>query len=234
MMLDPNDPRLIDLALGELHPQEAQDLNAALQAPENAAARNAVREFQHLAGLAKATLTEEPATPLEPAQREAVLDAAEDAGKSNVTAFPQKRSFLPWISLAAASAAVVLIGFGVTLLNSNQNLVSDETMAYETFLQNAQKNALPGDAPAVPAEVREQMDALGYLLEHGAAQSSATAAEPPAARASLASGAARRARKPAIFASADLRAVAPSVDFNASRRATASWSPPFAASAYHM
>jgi Mg-chelatase subunit ChlD len=179
MILDPNDPRLIDLALGELDPQEAQELNAALQAPENAEARNAVREFQQLAGLAKTTLAEEPATPLEPGQREAVLDAAEDAGRSNVTAFPRKRSFLPWISLAAASAAVVLIGFGVTLLNSNQNLVSDETMAYETFLQNAQKNALPGDAPAVPAEVREQMDALGYLQDDGAAQSSATAAETP-------------------------------------------------------
>jgi hypothetical protein len=112
MRLDKDDPRLMDYALGELDTGDMKVIEAALDAAENHAARDAVEAYRSVGRLATDALGAEPAETLTEEQREAVLAGA--AGTTNIVPMRRgRRAF--WGSLAvaaavaAASAAVVLL-----------------------------------------------------------------------------------------------------------------------------
>ena len=69
MRLNSNDPRLIDYALGELSEEETEAIAAALELPENQAARDEVAAIQDLAEASREALAEEPAPALNDMQR---------------------------------------------------------------------------------------------------------------------------------------------------------------------
>ncbi len=75
-MINKDDPRLIDYALGEMTPEEAAAFAAVLNQPENEEARQTVREFQQVAGVATDALAAEPKERLHDEQRTSILDQA--------------------------------------------------------------------------------------------------------------------------------------------------------------
>ncbi|MCK5863043.1 MAG: von Willebrand factor type A domain-containing protein [Candidatus Hydrogenedentes bacterium] len=115
-MIDHNDPRLIDYALGELTPEEAKAVEAELKQPGNAEALKGMKEFQIVAGAAKDALEAEPAGQLRAEQREAVIEQA--AAPANVTPITKAPRFLyPRIFTYAVLAACLIATFTFVMPN---------------------------------------------------------------------------------------------------------------------
>jgi hypothetical protein len=116
-MIDHNDPRLIDYALGELTPEEAKEFEAELNQPENAEALKAMKEFQTVAGAAKNALAAEPAGQLRAEQREAVIEqAATPANVTSIDKAPRPRRFR-FFTYAVVAAACLVLTFAVVMPN---------------------------------------------------------------------------------------------------------------------
>lgn len=109
-MLDHNDPRLIDYALGEMTPEEAKEFEAELNLPENAEALKAMKEFQTVAGAATQALAAEPAGQLRAEQRKAVIEQA--STPANVTPMEKARRsrlFRVFVDVVAVAACLLVI-----------------------------------------------------------------------------------------------------------------------------
>lgn len=112
MNIDKNDPRLMDLALGELEESEARALLAALDDPGNAEARRELDMLRALVRTASDALSGEAAgagVSLRAEQRAAVLEHAASGAKENLAPATRQRAFWRRLAMPAAAAAAILV-----------------------------------------------------------------------------------------------------------------------------
>ncbi|MHC4947846.1 MAG: vWA domain-containing protein [Planctomycetota bacterium] len=105
MKIDTNDPTLTAYALGELEPDEAARLEAALAAPENEAARRTVDAVRRTASELADALAAEPAPTLTESQRRRVLEPPA-ASLNDPGIFRRRRA---WMSAGLAAAACITL-----------------------------------------------------------------------------------------------------------------------------
>ena len=108
--IDINDPRLIDLVLGELEPAEASKLNAELQLPENREALKETEALKMAIDISKTALNNETATSahaLSDMRRQAVLE------KARLQDEPTRKRSTRWGTHLLAAAAMLLFCLGL-------------------------------------------------------------------------------------------------------------------------
>ncbi len=153
-MIDKNDPRLIDYALGEMTPDEAKQLETELKLPENAEALKALNEFQMVADAAADALAAEPAGQLRTEQREAVVEQATAQNvPTPITKASRFRYFKKVVITAVAACLLVAVAWVslVTLAPSREAARRAPTGETLIAMQRLEEKMRDQDAASAPS-----------------------------------------------------------------------------------